>query len=65
MEEADGKAMSHFHVGNRRIGDGAPCIAAEVGINHNGGLNLAHRHIDAAADARDGVKFQNYRTEDC
>ena len=51
---------------NRLIGRGQPCfLAAEIGINHNGDLQLAHRTIDAAADAgADGIKFQNYRTED-
>ena len=40
-------------------------IAAEVGINHNGDMNLAHRLIDEAAKAgADGIKFQNYVTED-
>jgi len=40
-------------------------IAAEIGINHNGDLSLAHRMIDAAAEAgADAIKFQNYRTED-
>jgi N-acetylneuraminate synthase/N,N'-diacetyllegionaminate synthase len=50
----------------RTIGPGAPCfVAAEVGLNHNGDLELAHRSIDAAADAgADAVKFQNFRTED-
>ena len=39
-------------------------IAAEVGINHNGDMNLARQMIDAAANAgADAVKFQNYRTE--
>jgi len=51
---------------DRRIGPGAPCfVAAEVGLNHNGDLDRAHAMIDAAADAgADGVKFQNFRTED-
>jgi N-acetylneuraminate synthase/N,N'-diacetyllegionaminate synthase len=58
--------MTPIKVGNRLIGPGAPCfIAAEVGINHNGDMQLARRAIDAAADAgADGVKFQNFRTED-
>jgi N,N'-diacetyllegionaminate synthase len=53
-------------VGYRFIGPGQPCfVAAEIGINHNGDLDLARMLIDAAADAgADGVKFQNYRTED-
>lgn len=58
--------MSAIRVGQRFVGEGWPCfLAAEIGINHNGDLNLAHRCIDAAADAgADAVKFQNYRTED-
>lgn len=53
-------------IGDRAIGPGAPCLLiAEVGINHNGDLGLAHRSIFAAAEAgADAVKFQNYRTED-
>lgn len=49
-----------------RIGPGSPCfIAAEVGLNHNGDLELAERMIRAAGEAGvDAVKFQNYRTED-
>ena len=40
-------------------------IAAEAGLNHNGNLKLAHELIDLAAEAgADGIKFQNYRTED-
>lgn len=48
------------------MGFGAPCfIAAEVGVNHNGDLDMAERMIEAAAAAgADAVKFQNYRTED-
>jgi N-acetylneuraminate synthase/N,N'-diacetyllegionaminate synthase len=49
-----------------RIGPGRPCfIAAEIGINHNGDLDLARRTIDAAREAgADAVKFQNFRTDD-
>lgn len=40
-------------------------LVAEIGINHNGDLNLAKKSIDAAVAAgADSVKFQNYRTED-
>jgi N,N'-diacetyllegionaminate synthase len=58
--------MRAVSVGDRLLGPGAPCfIAAEIGLNHNGDPELAHQLIDAAADAGvDGVKFQNYRTED-
>lgn len=53
-------------ISRRTIGPGAPCfIAAEIGINHNGNLDLARDMVRAAAAAgADGVKFQNYSTED-
>lgn len=36
-------------------------VIAEAGVNHNGSVELAHRLIDAAADARaDCVKFQTF-----
>lgn len=55
-----------LNVGNKTVGPGAPCfIAAEIGINHNGDMDLAERMIRAAAESgADAVKFQNYRTED-
>jgi N,N'-diacetyllegionaminate synthase len=53
-------------IGDRLIGHDMPCfLVAEVGVNHNGDLNLARETIAAAVDAgADAVKFQNYRTED-
>lgn len=58
--------MNSFRIGERTIGDGAPCfLVAEAGVNHNGDLALAHEMIDAAAaSGADAIKFQNYRTED-
>jgi sialic acid synthase SpsE len=51
-----------FKVGTRTIGADSPCfIIAEIGINHNGKLELAKKLIDAAADAGcDAVKFQTF-----
>lgn len=53
-------------IGGHAVGPGHPClVVAEVGLNHNGDIGLAHELIDAAAGAGAGaVKFQSYRTED-
>ena len=47
-------------IGGTAVGDGRPCfVIAEIGINHNGDLDIAKRLIDAAAVAGcDAVKFQ-------
>ena len=47
-------------IGNRLVGDNQPVfIVAEIGINHNGDINLAKKLIDAAFLAGcDAVKFQ-------
>src|SRR6185436_1366753 len=49
-----------MHIGNRKIGyDQSPFFVAEIGINHNGDLNIAKQLIDGAAEAgADAVKFQ-------
>ena len=51
--------------GNRMLGDGHPAyIVAEIGINHNGDLNVALQMIDAAVHAGvDAVKFQKRTPE--
>ena len=52
--------INSFTIGNRKLGDGEPCfIIAEIGINHNGDLDLAKRLISVAVAAGcDAVKFQ-------
>lgn len=51
----------------RRIGKGESCyIIAEIGINHNGSLELAKKLIDEAVAAKaDAVKFQKRTPEIC
>ena len=53
--------------GNRVVGDGHPAyIIAEVGINHNGSLDLAKKLIDAAVlSGCNAVKFQKRTPELC
>ena len=47
-------------IGNKIVGDGHPCfIIAEIGINHNGSVELAKKMIDAAVNSGcDAVKFR-------
>lgn len=53
--------------GRHTIGDGEPVyIIAEIGINHNGSLDLARKLIDGAIFAgADAVKFQKRTPELC
>lgn len=57
--------MSTITIGRRVIGQGQPVfIIAEIGINHNGQLDIAKRLIDAAVLAGcDAVKFQKRTPE--
>lgn len=52
--------MPYIKIGDRLIGDNQPTyIIAEIGVNHNGFLDLAIKLIDVAIDAgADAVKFQ-------
>ena len=54
-------------IGDRRVGDGEPVyVIAEIGINHNGSLDLALRMIsEAHAAGCDAVKFQKRTPELC
>lgn len=54
-------------IGGRLVGDGHPTyIVAEIGINHNGDIEIAKRLIDAAVLAGcDAVKFQKRTPELC
>jgi N-acetylneuraminate synthase len=52
-------------IGNKWVGDRYPTyVIAEIGINHNGDLEIAKRMIDAAVHAgADAVKFQKRTPE--
>jgi N-acetylneuraminate synthase len=54
-------------VRGREVGDGAPVfVIAEIGINHNGSLEMAKEMIEGAARAGcDAVKFQKRTPELC
>jgi N-acetylneuraminate synthase len=59
--------MATVTIGNRVVGDGEACfIIAEIGINHNGDLEIAKKLIGAAVVAGcDAVKFQKRTPELC
>jgi N-acetylneuraminate synthase len=52
-------------IGSHRIGEGHPAyVIAEIGLNHNGSVELAKQLIDVAADAgAQAVKFQKRTPE--
>jgi len=55
------------NIGGRPVGEGYPVfIIAEIGINHNGDIEIAKKLIDAAVLAgADAVKFQKRTPELC
>lgn len=57
--------MAEVKIGNSLIGDNHPCYAiAEIGINHNGDLDIAKKLIDVAVEAGcNAVKFQKRTIE--
>jgi len=54
-------------IGNRLVGEGEPVfVIAEIGINHNGSIDLAKKMVDGAARAGcDAVKLQKRTPEVC
>lgn len=57
--------MTVIKIGDRLVGEGQPTyIIAEIGVNHNGILDLAIELIDVSLDAgADAVKFQKRRLD--
>lgn len=58
--------MPTFEIGNRLVGDGCdPLVIAEIGINHEGSLDVAIQMADAAIDAgAEMIKHQTHIVED-
>lgn len=57
---------SRVKIGKKYVGDGCPVfIIAEIGINHNGDINIAKKLIDEASRIGvDAVKFQKRDTNE-
>ena len=58
--------MNELEIGEFKIGDGRPTfIIAEIGLNHNGEVDLAKKMIRTAKECgADAVKFQMFDTEE-
>lgn len=65
MPETVQKKAQPIQIGKNTVGSGHPCyIIAEIGINHNGDVDLAKRLISIAVAAGcDAVKFQKRTVE--
>ncbi len=58
---AAARSIRAVRIGDRELGGGRAFLIAEAGVNHDGEVSVAHRLIDAAADAgADAVKFQTF-----
>ncbi len=59
--------QSSLKIGNRQVGAGQPVyMIAEIGLNHNGDVEIARKLIDVASLAGcDAVKFQKRTPELC
>lgn len=66
-DSQSGLVVPRIRLGDRWVGHGAPVyVIAEIGINHNGSLEVAKRMIDGAVLAgADAVKFQKRTPEKC
>jgi N-acetylneuraminate synthase len=62
-----GASAAPVDIGGRLVGDGHPVyVVAEIGINHNGDVEIAKQLVDVALEARcDAVKLQKRTPELC
>ena len=62
-----GESPQTVAIGDKVVGAGHPTyVIAEIGLNHNGDVNIAKQLIDIAAEAGcDAVKFQKRTPEIC
>lgn len=60
------KSIKKIKITNRLIGEGCPCfIVAELGINHNGDIELAKKMIiEVKKSGADAAKIQSFVTEE-
>ncbi len=58
--------MASFAIGSRTVGEGfPPLVIAEIGINHEGSLEVAIDMADAAIDAgAEVIKHQTHVVDD-
>lgn len=65
MPETRQDTLQPIKIGTKTVGNGHPCyVIAEIGINHNGDIDLAKRLISIAVAAGcDAVKFQKRTVE--
>ena len=56
----------NIEIAGRKIGQSEPTfVIAEIGVNHNGDIDLAHKLIDGAIESgADAVKFQKTPIEE-
>ena len=59
--------MKEIEISNRKIGPNhKPLLIAEIGINHNGNLDIARKLIKASKESgANAVKFQKRTSELC
>src|SRR5689334_14855152 len=64
-EATKGPTTGAVTIGDKTVGAGQPVyVIGEIGINHNGDIDIARQLIDIAADAGcDAVKFQKRTPE--